>query len=104
MYVYLTLILSKDIIARVVVSNAAIIMLIVLCAIVIDKLRHESYVAIVISLINALIPQLSKIINGMEKHYNETMSQISLYIKISIFRWTNTGKTNFAKNISKVLF
>ena len=66
-----------------------------LCAFFIDKLRHESYVAIAISLINAVIPHVCKIVNSLEKHYNETFSQISLYTKITFFRWMNTGKAMF---------
>jgi len=73
------------------VSNMAVIAIIACCAVLIDIIRSESYVALVIALINALIPRLCKFVNQMEKHYNETTAQISLYIKISVLRWTNTA-------------
>lgn len=81
----------KQLIRSRVVSNMAVLALIVCCAVLIDIIRTESYVAIVIALINILIPQLCKFVNKFEKHYNETSAQISLYIKISILRWTNTA-------------
>lgn len=47
--------------------------------------------AIVISVLNALVPNIFKVINALESHKHEGSYQASLYVKITIFRWINTA-------------
>ncbi len=88
-------------ITQVLLSNVLVIGLIVLCASIIDTFRSKSYVAFIISIINALIPQVLKAVNALEKHFNETSSQTSLYMKVTVFRWCNTGE--FALKIRRLV-
>lgn len=44
-----------------------------------------------IALLNIVMPILLKFINGLESHQSESTFQASLYWKIAVFRWINTG-------------
>jgi len=47
--------------------------------------------AIVITLLNIIVPHIFKAINKLESHQTEDSYQASLYAKICIFRWVNTA-------------
>jgi hypothetical protein len=47
--------------------------------------------ATVIALLNIVMPFMFKKINALESHQSESTYQASLYWKIAVFRWINTG-------------
>ena len=61
--------------------------------------------AIIIALLNMLVPHVFKAVNSLESHQREASYQASLYWKITIFRWVNTVVVTiliqpFAKTLS----
>jgi hypothetical protein len=60
--------------------------------------------AIVITLLNILMPKFFIALNTLESHQAEGSYQASLYTKISIFRWVNTGLVSLlVKNFTDFL-
>lgn len=49
------------------------------------------YAALAISIANAVFPLIAKAVTHLESHASEAGKQISLYIKIAIFRWVITA-------------
>ncbi|KAL7436768.1 hypothetical protein ACHAXH_007776 [Discostella pseudostelligera] len=49
------------------------------------------YAALAISVANAIFPMIAKAVTHFESHSSEAGKQISLYIKIAIFRWVITA-------------
>ena len=64
------------------------------------------YAALAISVANAVFPMIAKAVTNFESHASEAGKQISLYIKIAIFRWVITAIvitiiTPFTSTLSK---
>lgn len=55
------------------------------------RLNGIMYAALAISVANAIFPMIAKVITHFESHASEAGKQISLYIKIAIFRWVITA-------------
>lgn len=47
--------------------------------------------SVILSLFNTLIPMIVRLLVSYEKHYDEGSAQVSLYVKITFFRWVNTA-------------
>ena len=68
------------------VSIAAAAAIVYLC-----RRKGIMYAALAISVANAIFPMIAKAVTHFESHASETGKQISLYLKIAIFRWVITA-------------
>jgi hypothetical protein len=47
--------------------------------------------SIILSTFNGVIPVIVRALVSYEKHHDEGSMQVSLYVKITFFRWVNTA-------------
>ena len=47
--------------------------------------------AVIVAVLNAVVPHVFKLINTLESHQSENTYQTSLYWKMTMFRWVNTA-------------
>jgi hypothetical protein len=76
------------------ITLAITVGLISLAGLVVSRIRDAvgpALAAIVVTIFNSSIPQVLKLLMLLERHTDEGSRQKSLYIKITLFRWVNTG-------------
>jgi hypothetical protein len=76
------------------VNLAILVGLVGFSGLIVKKTRESigpAYAGPLISILNSIIPQIVKLLMIFERHTTEGSFQVSLYLKITLFRWVNTA-------------
>jgi hypothetical protein len=76
------------------VNLAILVALVAFSGFLVSRTRKSigpAFAGPLISILNSIIPQIVKLLMNFERHTTEGSFQVSLYLKITLFRWVNTA-------------